>query len=195
MQTLCRDIKKNGRLYVIYQPDWKIIYFIAAVVLMTGCDSSKTAHKEVVDYVNPYMGNISHLLVPTYPTIHLPGSIMRVYPERDDFTGDMLKGFPLIVTGHRGISAFNLSPFQGEEQNIEPVIRYSYDQEEIKPYFYSVFLSVDKGVDFGMMAVDGVMIADGAAGGFARLRAAVLDQDDILRIERAAVNLIWRDKE
>ena len=24
--------------------------------------------KEPVEYVNPYMGNISHLLVPTYPT-------------------------------------------------------------------------------------------------------------------------------
>ena len=28
---------------------------------------------EPVDYVNPYMGNISHLLVPTFPTILLPG--------------------------------------------------------------------------------------------------------------------------
>ena len=28
--------------------------------------------KEPVEYVNPYMGNISHLLVPTYPTVHLP---------------------------------------------------------------------------------------------------------------------------
>jgi len=28
--------------------------------------------KDPVDYVNPYMGNISHLLVPTFPTIHLP---------------------------------------------------------------------------------------------------------------------------
>ena len=43
-----------------------------------------------VDYVNPYMGNISHLLVPTFPTVHLPNSMLRVYPERADFTGDRL---------------------------------------------------------------------------------------------------------
>ena len=64
--------------------------------------------KEPVEYVNPYMGNISHLLVPTYPTVHLPNSMLRVYPERGDFTGDRLGGLPLIVTSHRGSSAFNL---------------------------------------------------------------------------------------
>ena len=33
--------------------------------------------KKPVDYVNPYMGNISHLLVPTFPTVHLPNSMLR----------------------------------------------------------------------------------------------------------------------
>ena len=56
---------------------------------------------EPVDYVNPYMGNISHLLVPTFPTVHLPNSMLRVYPERADFTGDRLGGLPIIVTNHR----------------------------------------------------------------------------------------------
>jgi len=93
-----------------------------------------------VDYVNPYMGNISHLLVPTYPTIHLPNSMLRVYPSRRDFTGDLLNGLPLIVTSHRGRSAFNLSPYQGSLQDIKPVIRYSYDQEKIAPHSYSVYL-------------------------------------------------------
>ena len=59
-----------------------------------------------VDYVKPYMGNISHLLVPTFPTMHLPNSMMRVYPERRDFTADLLNGLPLITTSHRGSSAF-----------------------------------------------------------------------------------------
>ncbi len=113
---------------------------IGLSLLILGCSFPTFSQKNPVDYVNPYMGNISHLLVPTYPTIHLPNSILRVYPERDDYTGDKLKGLPLIVTSHRGRSAFNLSPFQGDEQNIKPVIRYSYDQEEIKPYFYSVYL-------------------------------------------------------
>lgn len=90
--------------------------------------------KEPVEYVNPYMGNISHLLVPTYPTVHLPNSMLRVYPERGDFTGDRLGGLPLIVTSHRGSSAFNLSPYQGDEAGLKPVIQYSYDREKIVPY-------------------------------------------------------------
>lgn len=96
--------------------------------------------KEPVDYVNPYMGNISHLLVPTFPTIHLPNSMLRVYPERGDYTAVEISGLPLIVTSHRGSSAFNLSPFQGEVKKLQPVIKYSYDQEKLTPYSYQVYL-------------------------------------------------------
>ncbi|MDR1784101.1 MAG: GH92 family glycosyl hydrolase [Dysgonamonadaceae bacterium] len=95
--------------------------------------------KTPVDYVNPYMGNISHLLVPTYPTVHLPNSMLRVYPERSDFTSDLLNGLPVVVTSHRGSSAFSLSPVGGG-RNLAAVVRYSYDNEKITPYQYSVFL-------------------------------------------------------
>jgi len=33
--------------------------------------------------VNPLYGNISHLLVPTYPTVHLPYSMLRVLIEAE----------------------------------------------------------------------------------------------------------------
>src|SRR5690606_4195563 len=92
--------------------------------------------KEPVDYVNPYIGNISHLLVPTYPTVHLPNSMLRVYPERENYTSNLLNGLPLEVTSHRGSSAFNLSPYQGSVSDIKSVIKLSYDNEIIKPYFY-----------------------------------------------------------
>ena len=102
-----------------------------------------------IEYVNPYIGNISHLLVPTYPTVHLPNSMMRVYPERADFTGDRLGGLPLIVTSHRGSSAFNLSPYQGEEGKLLPVMPLSYDQEQLTPYRYQVYLDEENvEVDF-----------------------------------------------
>ncbi|GAB6120376.1 GH92 family glycosyl hydrolase [Dysgonomonas termitidis] len=66
--------------------------------------------------------------------------MLRVYPERADFTGDVINGLPLIVTSHRGRSAFNLSPYQGSVENIKPVIAYSYDREKLAPYFYEVDL-------------------------------------------------------
>lgn len=55
--------------------------FIPLVLLMilivNGCSNKQEVVLTPVDYVNPYMGNISHLLVPTYPTVHLPNSMIR----------------------------------------------------------------------------------------------------------------------
>lgn len=107
--------------------------------------------KKPVDHVNPYMGNISHLLVPTFPTIHLPNSLLRVYPERGDYTGVEIHALPLVVTSHRGSSAFRLSPFQGKESDLRPVINFRYDQERLTPYSYSVYLDEQQiQVDFGL---------------------------------------------
>ena len=117
---------------------------LASLFLLGSCtpqaNNKAGAMKSPIEYVNPYMGNISHLLVPTYPTVHLPNSMMRVYPERADFTGDRLGGLPLIVTSHRGSSAFNLSPYQGDESGLRPVVALSYDQEKLTPYRYQVYL-------------------------------------------------------
>jgi len=130
---------------------FRSIGLIGLTLLMQGFSGTITAQMQPVDYVNPYMGNISHLLVPTFPTIHLPNSLLRVYPERGDFTGDLLRGLPLVVTSHRGSSAFNLSPFQGEEKDVKPVISYSYDQEKLTPYSYSVYLDDQQTeVNFGL---------------------------------------------
>lgn len=119
----------------------RLLYlFVAVLFYSCSNEQSEKVEKSPVDYVNPYMGNISHLLVPTYPTIHLPNGMLRVYPERADYTGDKLNGLPLIVTSHRGSSAFNLSPFQGTPEGISHVIAYSYDNEQLTPYSYQVEL-------------------------------------------------------
>lgn len=108
------------------------------------CFGVNAQNKSWVDYVNPYVGNISHLLVPTYPTVHLPNSMLRVYPQRDDFTGEVVRGLPLLVTSHRGRSAFSLSPFQSNPGSTEPVTHFTYDQESITPYYYEVILDKDQ---------------------------------------------------
>ncbi|MDU1892528.1 MAG: GH92 family glycosyl hydrolase [Dysgonomonas sp.] len=111
------------------------------IISTVSCKVDEKKVKNPVDYVNPYIGNISHLLVPTYPTIHLPNSMLRVYPERNDYTGDRIHGLPVIVTSHRGNSAFSISPVHyKEKENLSPVTSFSYDNEIIKPYFYKVYL-------------------------------------------------------
>lgn len=111
---------------------------LMAMAFFSCTHTDQTPAKDFVDYVNPYIGNISHLLVPTYPTVHLPNSMLRVYPERGDYTSDRVNGLPVVVTSHRGSSAFNLSPVQGEVSR--PIVSYSYDLENITPYSYSVYL-------------------------------------------------------
>ncbi|GHT18317.1 alpha-1 2-mannosidase [Bacteroidia bacterium] len=118
-------------------------YILPSFILASAlCGCSKAA-KSPVEYVNPYMGNISHLLVPTYPTVHLPNSMLRVYPERSDYTSDLINGLPVAVTSHRGSSAFNISPVSGTKDNLPSVVRYTYDNEKVAPYRYSVYLDED----------------------------------------------------
>ena len=116
------------------------LFATAAICSLLGaCNGGRqTTDREPVDYVNPYIGNISHLLVPTFPTIQLPNSMLRVYPERADYTTELMNGLPVIVTNHRERSAFNLSPYQGT--NLRPIIAYNYDNERITPYSYEVEL-------------------------------------------------------
>ncbi|MDR2682788.1 MAG: GH92 family glycosyl hydrolase, partial [Dysgonamonadaceae bacterium] len=126
-----------------------INYLLSALIVALSACQTNGQRKTPVDYVNPYMGNISHLLVPTYPTVHLPNSLLRVYPERADFTSDLLRGLPVVVTSHRGSSAFNISPVADEKAGLSPVISYSYDNEKITPYRYAVYLDeANIGVDY-----------------------------------------------
>ena len=61
----------------------RILHFFATITvaaMLSGCnrEQSQTTNRTPVDYVNPYIGNISHLLVPTFPTIQLPNSMLRL---------------------------------------------------------------------------------------------------------------------
>ena len=94
----------------------KILHFCAAITMaamLSGCNGgqSQTANRTPVDYVNPYIGNISHLLVPTFPTIQLPNSMLRVYPERADYTTELLNGLSPI-TGN--VPRSTLVPIRGK---------------------------------------------------------------------------------
>ena len=110
------------------------IITVAAAVLATAC----TQEKDPVDYVNPYIGNVSHLLVPTFPTIHLPNSMLRTFPKRWDYTTERIDGFPIIVTSHRETSPFTLSVTQDAPA---PIVSYGYDRERITPYSYEVTIA------------------------------------------------------
>lgn len=113
------------------------------LILGSSCHSSSLGGEgktTPVDYVNPYMGNISHLLMPTFPTVQLPNSMMRITPHRADYTSEVLQGLPIILTSHRGVSAFALSPFSSVGDSVPGVRALMYDNEQTRPYEYSVYL-------------------------------------------------------
>ena len=131
-----------------------ILLSLAALLALPSCQNpgnTEVINTEPVDYVNPYMGSISHLLVPTFPTVQLPHSMMRVIPYRREFKDITMAGLPVFVSSHRGANAFSLSPCQGSTTDLMPVINYTYDHEKITPYSYSVYLD-----EYGIQAELGV---------------------------------------
>ena len=109
----------------------------AALLFFFSCSTKQTDN---VDYVNPYIGNISHLLVPTYPTVHLPNSMLRFYPDRDNYTSNKIQGFPLNVVSHRDGRAFSIMPFKGNPADLPGNPSCTWDDENITPYSYAANL-------------------------------------------------------
>ena len=82
-----------------------------------------------VEYVDPTIGNVGILLVPTRPTVYLPNSMVRVYPMRADAMDDRIDSFPLTISSHRMEELFSIMP--GDKSPA------AYDQEKTTPYYYS----------------------------------------------------------
>jgi predicted alpha-1,2-mannosidase len=97
---------------------------LALLLLIPSCISAQ------VEYVDPTIGNVGILLVPTRPAVYLPNSMVRVYPMRADATDDRIASFPLTISSHRQPELFSIMP--GPDGS--PA---AWDQEKTTPYYYS----------------------------------------------------------
>ena len=121
--------------------------FLLSLLFLVSCN--KETSKDPVDYVNPYMGNISHMLKPTRPVVHLPNGMVRIFPSRVDHTGNRMNGLPWMIRSHQSEFVFNITPHQGAESGISSRMWLSYDKERIVPYRYQVRLDeLDIEVDY-----------------------------------------------
>lgn len=103
-----------------------------------------------VDYVNPYIGSIGHLLTATTPDVQVPRGMIRVIPRttpgiRDTYLADKIYSFSVISLSNDfsgGAGAFSLMTTTGKINAGEAAnsSQYDHDAEKATPYYYYVLL-------------------------------------------------------
>lgn len=128
----------------------KTLTIIASLsaLLLVGCTES--AGDKNLSYVDPTIGNISQLLVPTRPTVQRPNQMIRMFPMRNDHLDDRISIFPLNMSSHRGGATFGIMPFTtAPESGREPVGIWDQELEITRPYYYKTWLeNYDVQVEF-----------------------------------------------
>ena len=95
---------------------------------------------EPVDCVNPEIGNVSHMLVPTFQTTQLPNGMLRFQPPMNSVVDDRVGPLGLIVPAHRKPSLFAVHPLADKAK--DPFLAWSgtWDQLHGKPYRSRFFI-------------------------------------------------------
>ena len=71
-----------------------LTFSLFSVVIASG-------QEDFTKYIDPTIGNVVPFLVPTYPTMHLPNQMIRMFPVKQDYLSDQVDAFPLQVVSHR----------------------------------------------------------------------------------------------
>lgn len=106
-------------------------------------DTVATSHNN--QYIDPVIGNVGQLLVPTRPTVQLPNQLIRMFPIRNDRLDDQIASFPLTIVSHRLGEAFALKPMAGNAsaEQWDKKMPYDHDLEVTRPWYYSTWLVND----------------------------------------------------
>lgn len=104
-----------------------------------------SGQEDFTKYIDPTIGNVVPFLVPTYPTMHLPNQMMRMFPVKQDYISDQVDAFPLQVVSHRSAGILQMRVVQGEITNSswKQKMNIDHDLEVIHPWYYSTYLIDD----------------------------------------------------
>ena len=117
------------------------VFTLVAVLALGGCKTGEpSAPASNLDAVNPMIGGVGIILEPTRPTVHLPNSLIRSYPVKNDQLDDQIHYFPLTVASHRIASVFAFMPMSGPCDGAIWGKRTGFEREEATPYCYSARL-------------------------------------------------------
>ena len=110
---------------------------LLVILLISGlslaCDPERESN---VQYIDPSIGGVGVILEPTRPTVHLPNSMVRVFPNRKDQLDDQISNFHLTITSHRLHKVFAFMPVSGVVKNEIWFKSYTYEHEVLKPWYY-----------------------------------------------------------
>jgi putative alpha-1,2-mannosidase len=122
---------------------------LAGVLLLVTCASEQTKKKAPLDYVNPHIGGIGHLLVATDPVVQLPQGLVKVcsnpWPEiYDRYLTDKVFSFSLrdvVRYGRKTIPSWIMATTGNIEVAPEKIAsNYDHDFETVTPYYSAILL-------------------------------------------------------
>lgn len=97
-------------------------------------------------YIDPTIGNVAPFLVPTYPTMHLPNQMIRMFPIKQDYISDQVEAFPFQVTSYRRAGILQMKVSNGEitPSSWDQNMNIDHDLEVYHPWLYSTYLIDDE---------------------------------------------------
>ncbi len=103
------------------------------------------SQEDFTKYIDPTIGNVAQFLVPTYPTMHLPNQMIRMFPVKQDYLSYQVDAFPLQVVSHRSPGILQMRVIPGEITNSswKQKMNIDHDLEVIHPWYYSTWLIDD----------------------------------------------------
>jgi len=115
---------------------------ITIAVLSVCSVVSSFSQEDFTKYIDPTIGNVAQFLVPTYPTIHLPNQMLRMFPVKQDYLSDQVDAFPLQVVSHRSAGILQMKVLLGEITNSswKQKMNIDHDLEIVHPWLYSAYL-------------------------------------------------------
>jgi putative alpha-1,2-mannosidase len=127
----------------------RLIYLSIGILFSVACASAQTKKKTPLEYVNPNIGGIGHLLVATDPVVQLPGGSIKLcsnpWPEiYDRYLADKVFSFSLRDEVRYGTKTIP-SWIMATKGNIEVTpakmaSNYDHDFEKVTPYYSSLLL-------------------------------------------------------
>jgi len=132
----------------------KLVKLLVLLIILSACKQKQ--EQSALYYVDPTIGGVGVILEPTRPTVHLPNSLVRVFPLRKDQLDDQISSFPLTNCSHRLYSVFALMPVSGDIDEGIWNKRYVYREEALFPYYYSTsFEDTNDSIEFSPQARSG----------------------------------------